>query len=208
MAWWDQTYAHAYAWVDLLLITPYRVFGNPVAGFYFGTFVLCALCVILGEITFRVASGVNHSHIRGLSDAMTRMHNLSVKALVLRDKENYQACNALANEAFGKYFFNMITLGAAALWPVPFALAWMHTRFGGIELELMFSLPLLGNSVAFPAVMIPMYILCRVIWAGLKRRFPVLAGSVPAGGHAGERMISMREVDEHGGLPEKYWQND
>ena len=206
MRWWDQIYP----WLDLVLITPYRFFGNPVAGFYFGTFVLCMWCIFLGEITFRVASGFNREYLKGLRRAMTRMHNLSIKALMLKDKENYQACNKEANEAFGKYFFNMLTLGAAVLWPIPFALAWMNARFGHVELELLFPLPFLGHSASFPAVMIPMYILCRILWAKLKRRFsgflfpPDASGSDPEG----EEMINMREVDRHGGVPERFWRSN
>ena len=202
---WDQ----AYFWLDRVLITPYRFFDNPVAGFFFGTFVLCIGCVILGEITFRVASRINRGYILNLRSAMARMHNLSVKALMLRDKENFQACNKVANEAFGKYFFNMLTLGAAVLWPVAFALAWMNNRFGHIEFEMLFPMPLLGNSVAFTAVLIPMYILCRILWARLKRRFPVF-GVKPAQNRdepVPEEMIRMKDVDKHGGVPDRFWHN-
>jgi hypothetical protein len=205
MIWWDQ----AYQWLDLALITPYRFFENPVAGFYFGTFILCAWCVIVGEISFIVASRFNKSYLQRLQSEMARMHNLSIKALVIKDKESYQACNKEANEAFGKYFFNMLTLGAAVLWPIPFALSWMGTRFGSIEFELLFSLPFLGSSVAFPAVMIPMYILVRIVWAKLKRRFTFLnvaATSVPEE-QVPEEMISMKEVDACGGIPERFWRS-
>lgn len=206
MNWWNQIHL----WLDLVLITPYRIFDNPVAGFYFGTFVLCVWCTILGEITFRLASRVNKAYIRSLQSAMTRMHNLSIKALLLKDKDNFQACNKEANEAFGKYFFNMLTLGAAVLWPIPFALAWMNTRFGNIEFELLFYIPFLGKSVGFPAIMIPLYILCRILWAKLKRRFPVLLfkrGSDPDDQDR-EEMISMKEVDNHGGIPERFWHDN
>ncbi len=206
MRWWDQIYP----WLDLVLITPYRLFGNPVAGFYFGTFVLCMWCIFLGEITFRAASGFNREYLQGLRRAMTRMHNLSIKALMLKDKENYQACNKEANEAFGKYFFNMITLGAAVLWPIPFALAWMNTRFGNIELDILFPMPLLGDSVTFSAVMIPMYILCRILWAKLKRRFSgfLFPPDASTGDPEDEEMISMREVDRQGGVPERFWRSN
>jgi hypothetical protein len=205
MIWWDQ----AYQWLDLVLITPYRLFGNPVAGFYFGTFILCAWCVIVGEISFGVASRFNKSYLQRLQGEMARMHNLSIKALVMKDKESYQACNKEANEAFGKYFFNMLTLGAAVLWPIPFALSWMGTRFGSIEFELLFSLPFLGKSVAFPAVMIPMYILVRIVWARLKRRFTFLNVAIKSApeDQVPEEMISMKDVDACGGIPERFWRS-
>lgn len=204
IAWWDPIHM----WLDLVLITPYRWFGNPVAGFFFGTLVLSVWCVLLGELTFRVAARVNREHIRKLRGGMTRMHNLSVKALMLRDKENYRACNTEANEAFGRYFFSLLTLGAAVLWPIPFALAWMNNRFGHIEFDILFTLPLLGSSAGFSAVMIPMYILCRILWAALKRRFPVIShgAGAPGSGQA-EEMISMKEVDRYGGVPKRFWNN-
>lgn len=197
----------AYVWLDLLLITPYRIGNHPVAGFFFGTFVLCMGCILLGEITFRLASGFNRAYIQSLREAMTRMHNLSVKALMLKDKENYRACNKEANEAFGKYFFNMITLGAAVLWPIPFALAWMNTRFAHIEFELLFAMPILGESVRFPAIMIPLYILCRLLWARLKRRFPFLRFKRPLIDKDPEvaEMIRMADVEKQGGVPERFW---
>ncbi len=204
IAWWDPIHM----WLDLVLITPYRWFGNPVAGFFFGTLVLSVWCVLLGELTFRLAARVNREHIRKLRGGMTRMHNLSVKALMLRDKENYRACNTEANEAFGRYFFSLLTLGAAVLWPIPFALAWMNNRFGHIEFDILFTMPLLGSSAGFSAVMIPMYILCRILWAALKRRFPVFSHGVgaPDSGQA-EEMISMKEVDRYGGVPKRFWNN-
>jgi hypothetical protein len=203
MTWWHQLYPL----LDLVFITPYRTFANPVAGFYFGTFVLCIWCVILGEITFRVASGFNREYLQSLRNAMTRMHNLSVKALILKDKENFQACNKEANEAFGKYFFNMLTLGAAVLWPIPFALAWMGTRFGAIEFELFFSVPFFGNTIGFPAIFIPLYILVRIVWAKVKRLFSVfiVKPEIDSQSKGLEEMISMKEVDQCGGIPERFW---
>ncbi|MFO8047684.1 MAG: hypothetical protein R6U29_01520 [Desulfosudaceae bacterium] len=203
MTWWNFFLLH----LDLVLIAPYRFFENPVTGFLFGTFILCLWCILLGELTYRIASRINDAHIRGFHKEMVKMHNLSIKALMLKDKDNFQACNKEANEAFGKYFFNMITLGAATLWPVPFALGWMHTRFGHIDFELPFWLPILGHSAGYAAVMIPMYILGRMMWAKLKPHLPILAQ--PPGGKFQdddrEEMIQLREVDEHGGIPDRFW---
>ncbi len=136
------------------------------------------------------------------------MHNLSVKAIVLKDKENFRACNKQANEAFGKYFFNMITQGAAFLWPVPFALGWMATRFSQVEFELLFSLPMIGDSVGFAAVMIPMYILCRIGWGKLKPHLFFFNMDPGVGLDQGEEeMIQWEDINKHRGLPERFWQN-
>ncbi|MFO8032225.1 MAG: hypothetical protein R6U22_06750 [Desulfohalobiaceae bacterium] len=206
MALWDQLFY----WLDLVLISPYRLPSNPISGFFLGTFVLCVWCILVGELTYRIASWVNKSHIRGFRKDMVKMHNLSLKALVLKDKEHYKACNQEANEAFGKYFFNMLTLGAAVLWPVPFALAWMNTRFGQFQFELLFPLPILGKSVGFAAVMIPMYILCRISWNKFKGLLPLaeLQNQKEEKDQGQEEMISLQEIEKHGGIPEKFWQQE
>lgn len=203
MTWWH----HIYLWVDLLLISPYRGFDNPVAGFYFGTFMLCLWCMLIGGLTLRFVSGVNREHLKSLRKSMIKMHNLSIKALMLKDKENYRACNKEANEAFGKYFFNTITLGAAMLWPIPFALAWMNTRFGHVRFDLLFPLPFLGDKVGFSAVMIPLYILCRILWAKIERRFgiKIFKPDSETDDKEQEEMITLKEVDMHGGVPERFW---
>lgn len=150
---------------------------------------------------------MNRDHIQEFRDTMVSMHNLSIRALLLKDKENYRACNTVANEAFGKYFFNMITLGAATLWPVPVALAWMDARFSGIAFELLFPVPILGESVGFAAVMILIYILCRFFRAWMKRGIfsPANEPAGATGGEGQEEMIRMKDVEKHGGLPESFW---
>lgn len=136
------------------------------------------------------------------------MHNLSVKAIVVKDKDGYRACNKQANEAFGKYFFNMITQGAAFLWPVPFALGWMATRFSQVEFELLFSLPLIGDTVGFAAVMIPMYILFRIGWNKLKPHLFFFNRDPGVGLDQGEEeMIKWEDIHKHRGLPQRFWQN-
>jgi hypothetical protein len=194
--------------IDSFLIAPYRVFEIPIIGFYFGTFILCLWCVLLGEVTFRLATLVNRSYMNKLRGQAVKMHNLSIKAIVVKDKEGYRACNKQANEAFGKYFFNMITQGAAFLWPVPFALGWMATRFSQVEFELLFSLPLIGDTVGFAAVMIPMYILCRIGWSKLKPHLFFFNRDPGVGLDQGEEeMINWEDIHKHRGLPQRFWQN-
>ncbi|MBM9535767.1 hypothetical protein [Desulfobulbus alkaliphilus] len=195
-----------FAALDAVLIAPYRVFAVPIVGFFFGTFVLCAWCVLFGEMTFRLVSAVNGRHVNALRAQAVRMHNLSVKAIVIKDKESYRSCNKEANEAFGKYFFNMVTHGAAYLWPVPFALAWMATRFSRVEFELLFSLPFFGDTVGFAAVPIPMYILARILWNKVKPYLYFFNRDPRVGLDQGEvEMIKWEELHEHKGLPEKFW---
>jgi hypothetical protein len=103
---------------------------------------------------------------------MVKHHNLSVKALRSSDKEAYKAVNKQAHEAFGKYFFSQAGAFTLSIWPLPFALAWMELRFGGIPLELPFRLPGVGDSVFYPFFFIPIYIVVRIAYGKLMRRLP------------------------------------
>lgn len=204
----DEIWSHFYAWLDAILIAPFRAFEIPIVGFYFGTFILCLWCILLGELTFRLAAVVNKSYMNKLRAQAVKMHNLSIKAIVLKDKENFRSCNKEANEAFGKYFFNMITQGAAFLWPVPFALGWMSTRFSNVEFEMAITLPFIGNTVGFAAVMIPMYILSRIFWGHLKPHLYFFNKDPRVGIDEGEEeMIKWEDINKHRGLPERFWRN-
>jgi hypothetical protein len=137
------------------------------------------------------------------------MHNLSIKAIAIKDKENYTSCNTQANEAFGKYFFNMITHGAAYLWPLPFALGWMATRFSGVSFELPFSLPIIGDTMGFAAVPINMYILCRILWGKLKPHLYFFRNNPGIGLDQGEEeMISWEELGKNRKLPDRFWNDE
>jgi hypothetical protein len=198
-----------YIYLDALLIAPYRISEIPIVGFYLGTFVLCMWCVLLGELTFRLAALANRAHMNKLRGQAVRMHNLSIKAIAVKDKENYRSCNTEANEAFGKYFFNMITQGAAILWPVPFALAWMGTRFSQVTFELPFPLPIIGDTLGFAAVPINMYILCRILWGKVKPHLYFFNKSPKVGLDEGEEeMISWEELGKKSGLPDRFWNNE
>jgi hypothetical protein len=197
-----------YVYLDALLIAPYRISAIPIVGFYVGTFLLCVWCVLVGELTFRLAALANRSHINKLRAQAVKMHNLSIKAISVKDKENYRSCNTEANEAFGKYFFNMITQAASYLWPVPFALAWMATRFSLVTFELPFSLPIIGDTMGFAVVPVNMYILCRIIWGKLKPHISFLQKDSGSGLDQGEEeMISWEDLGKKQGLADRFWQN-
>ena len=110
-----------YIYLDALLIAPYRISEVPIIGFYVGTFVLCMWCIVVGEITFRTAARANKNHLNKIRSQAVKMHNLSIKAIAVKDKESYRSCNSEANDAFSKYFFNMITQGApfSGRYPLP-----------------------------------------------------------------------------------------
>ena len=156
--------------LDTLCIAPFRLFPNSTAGFYAGTTLLCLLCVMVGEYTMALAYLGNRKHFDGQSADMVRMHNLSIRAIRAKDKASYTASNKLANDFFGKAFFAQAALFATSLWPVPFALGWMSTRFSGVDIPL----PLTPWGVGFTAVFIPVYILLRLGFSRVKPRLPLL----------------------------------
>jgi hypothetical protein len=158
--------------LDSVLIFFYRVADNPVAGFFLGTFILCLACAIIGGYTALGFSVINRKHNRRLYSETVSMHNLSVKAIAVKDKENYKNCNKLANEAFGRYFFAQFGEGAAALLPVPFALAWMQLRFQEVSFPLPFKIPGIGETAGYPFIFIFLYILCRIFFRRIRSKLP------------------------------------
>lgn len=161
-----------YNGIDAFLIFFYRLVEQPILGYYIGTAVLCLICVVLGQLTLGTVFLWNRRMIDRDNQEMVRMHNLSIKALLLKDKKAYKSCNKAANDAFGKVFFSQIAMSISSLWPVPFALAWMQDRFGGVTFELPVPMPLLGASVGYLFTAIPIYILMYILFGKLKGKLP------------------------------------
>ncbi len=147
--------------LDSFLIFPFRITEISLLGFYIGTFVLALNCVLLGRLTILGIMRLNRAYYGKLERETVHMHNLSVKAILAKDKESYRACNKQANEAFGKYFFSQIATGASLLWPLPFALHWMNMRFQGISFPLLFG----TGSLNYAAIFILLYILARILFS-------------------------------------------
>ena len=164
--------------LDSVLIYFYRVPGNPVTGFFLGTFFLCLACAIIGGYASIFFAVINRKHNGRLYSETVSMHNLSVKAIAVKDKENYKNCNKLANEAFGRYFFAQFGAGASALLPVPFALAWMQLRFQEVSFSLPFHIPGIGETVGSPFIFIFMYILCRIFFRKFRSKLPFTSGMI------------------------------
>lgn len=153
--------------LDAILIAPYRLTGNPVAGFYVGTLVLALVSLFLGKASQDLVWLWNKAHYEREEAEMTRMHNLSVAAIEAGDKAAYKAANHEANEAFGKAFFAGAALFSVSIWPVPFALAWLAGRFDGLDVPLF---P--GYLIRYNAVFLGLYILMRLLTWPLWRRLP------------------------------------
>ncbi len=184
--------------LDTVCIAPFQALmslGLPAfASFLGGIVALCLLCTVVGELTMALAYFLNKEHWAKVHGDMVRQQNLSIKAILFRDKDSYKACNKMANEAFGLSFFSGVALFAASLWPAFFALDWMGTRFGGVE----FILPVLGKSVGYAFFFIPLYVGVRVVFGlWIKPRlwpFTRIRAWVKANEDCGEEMMSWSEL--------------
>jgi hypothetical protein len=184
--------------VDRILIFPYRLPENPMIGFLMGTFVLALWCALIGEFTLAALWVMNRSHLGSLRRETVTMHNLSLRAILSKDKESYTACNTQANEAFGRYFFAQIGLGAAALWPLFFALAWMQTRFAEVAFPLPYPLNVLTPAVGYVFILFLCYVLARILLRNLRPHLLRLWGvqAFPEGksGVKEEQMMTFADI--------------
>jgi len=155
-----------YQVLDPYLIWFYRVTGHAGADFVIGTCVLSVICLLIGEATVSLAFRFIRKRLNEKSAEAEKYQNLSLDALKAGNKEAYKAANQLANEAFGHSFFQQLTLSAAFLWPVCFALAWMQYRF----LEVEVPLPLLPFAMGYIGVFIIIYVATYFLFKQVKRR--------------------------------------
>ena len=186
-----------YRQLDALLIAFFRLAENPMLGYLTGIAVLSLGCVILGELSMGLAYRWNHAFLRRDNRRLVRLQNGSLRALKARDKESYQALNREANDAFGKVFFTRVALAAASLWPLPFAMQWLESRFGDVLFALPIALPKTGDTVGYAFTFIPMYILVRIVFGRVKGRMPFFRGvrSLQAREHKeGEQLLSLTDV--------------
>ena len=160
---------HLYLALDGFLIVFYRLSEVPIVGFMIGTAVLAVLAVLLGQVTQLVALRYNLRHFCDQNSDMVRMHNLSIFALLAKDKAAYKACNKEANDAFGRYFFAQLALSISSLWPAAFALAWMNTRFSDVD----FVLPFIDATVGYTFSFLPLFILMYILFGQIRRRLPI-----------------------------------
>lgn len=196
-----ETIYHFYKWADPFFIAAYRLFENPFLGFLAGTAFIALICIIAGEMMMRIALLFAGNYTDAFYQKAVRMHNLSIRAILRKDRESYRACNKVANDAFGRYFFAQAALGASALWAAPFALGWMATRFEDVEFPLA-GVSMHGLKIGYAGMFILIYVLIRIGFGEFKRRFPGLMISAPKRGLSdSERMITWRDVEKLGGYP-------
>jgi hypothetical protein len=186
---------------DRILIQFYRITGFHFFDYLVGTFVLALLSVVIGELTISLALRLNRSHVDRVTDDMVRMNNLSIMALIEKDKGSYKACNDTANDAFGKYFFTMIAYSASSLWPAFFALAWMQTRFSEVEFPLPHPVNAMVPSVGYFFTFLLCYVLARIFFKRIRRYLPYFRKVQnmldKAGAEQSEKMMSFAELLPH-----------
>jgi hypothetical protein len=95
---------------------------------------------------------------------MNKQEALAINAYERGDMVCYKALNKEATDAWGRKFFAMMGHSAAILWPVPFALGWMQTRFQGVDFGVMFPLSLVTDSVGYTFSFFPIYVLSRIVF--------------------------------------------
>lgn len=158
---------------DPFLIRLFRLTDDPVTGFIIGSFLIAMVCVVVGEVTLSLAIKWNRPHIESLKQEIRRNESLSIQAYEMGDRTSYQALNKAANDAWGRHFFSMAAYSAGVLWPVPFALGWMQIHFARMDFPVLFPLSLVvGETVGYAFVFIPIYILARILFKYLHPWLP------------------------------------
>ncbi|MBU1696044.1 MAG: hypothetical protein KKD21_03245 [Proteobacteria bacterium] len=163
---------HFYFLIDGLLIVFYRFTDIAIVDYMIGTFCLSMIAVVLGEFTVSIALKFNKKYIGQLSEKMNRKESMAIAAYEKGDMDGYKALNKQASDAWGKKFFTMMGHSAAILWPIPFALGWMQTRFQGVDFEISFPFSLVMDSVGYTFSFFPIYILSRIVFAHMRPWLP------------------------------------
>jgi hypothetical protein len=156
---------------DSILMSFFRFSDNPVTGYFLGTAILSTICVAVGELSIYLAFRFNKDKIDHTNNDMEHYQHLSIKALKAGNKDAFRACNSIANESFGKSFFMQITLAAASLWPLLFALGWMQYKFAAVDFAGQFSFP--GSEYVFGyfTTVVFCYFIVRTIFNKMKFYF-------------------------------------
>jgi hypothetical protein len=163
--------------VDSFLITFYRITGYSLIDYFIGTAILSFLCIIIGELSVSLAIRFNKRYLDAMSRKMSEKETLALEAYRSGNQAGYKALNKEATDAWGKHFFTMVAYSAGILWPIPFALGWMQTRFSEVQFDLAFPLSLIfGKSTGYIFTFIPIYILCRILFKYMRPYLPYFRG--------------------------------
>jgi uncharacterized membrane protein (DUF106 family) len=148
-------------YLDKFLINLYLFpTGNPITDFLLGTFLLSALCVVIGNVSIKLAFKINRRFISKRDEEFLEFSRKAESAAKRGEKKIWKRLNQSANNLFGKKMFFQFILGAASLWPIFFALAFMEYRFG----HLRFPLPYIENgSIGYLLIFLLEYLVARII---------------------------------------------
>jgi hypothetical protein len=162
---------------DSFLIFFYRLTGIPILNFLIGTFCLAFICVIVGEFSISLGLKFNKRYVDQMTAEMLEKERLSRVAYQSGDKESYKALNKEATDVWGKNFFTMVAHSAGILWPLPFAMGWLNTRFADVDFPIAppFSI-FFKDGVGFLFSFIPMYILSRIVFKYMRPYLPYFKG--------------------------------
>lgn len=167
--------------LDPWFIAPFRWLPSATEGYLLGIIVLALQCVVLGDLSATAVAYLNRDYIRRLQEKMDRHHNLSELALIQGDKESYKAVNSQALDAFGYSFSMGAAIFCVSIWPMPFALAWLHQRFAEAPLELPAKMPFIGDQIHYFASFLLLYIAVRTAYSlilGKTAWYPALKARV------------------------------
>jgi hypothetical protein len=167
-----ELFLHIYSLMDNLFMPVFRLPDSPLSGYYLGTFVLSALCFILGKYSVFCAFRFNRDKIIHNSNEMTRYQDISIKALRAGNKYAFRACNSMSNDAYAKIFFSQIALSAATLWPAFLALGWMQYRFGGVDFRTVVPMPGANYIFGYVTTFALCYVIVRIL---SEKTLPVVA---------------------------------
>ena len=163
--------------VDPFLIFFYRITGVPLVDYFIGTFNLAFLCVVIGELSISLAMRFNKRYLDAMSKEIKEKEQLSIAAYNSGNKFEYQSLNKEATDAWGKHFFTMVAYSAGILWPIPFALGWMQTRFDGITFDIAFPLNLIfTDGIGYTFTFLPLYVLGRILFKYMRPWLPYFKG--------------------------------
>ncbi len=159
--------------IDPFLIFFYRLTGIPIIDFLIGTFILAFITVVIGEICVSLAVKINRGYIDDLNRDVNRRENMAISAYAAGDQAGYKALNKEATDMWGKQFFIMAAYSCGILWPIPFALGWMQSRFQDVEFLVGFPMSLIGlETVGYQFSFFPLYIACRIIFKYMRPWLP------------------------------------
>jgi hypothetical protein len=166
-----------YLAIDGCLIFFFRITGIPIVDFLIGTFCLAYISVVIGEFSVSLALKLNRPYLDRMRADMLEKERLSLAAYHAGDKASYRALNKAATDVWGRNFFTMVAHSAGILWPIPFCLGWLDSRFADVHFHVAppFSL-VFKNGVGYSFTFIPMYILCRILFKYMRPYLPYFKG--------------------------------